>query len=498
MKGDNQIHKNNWLKSIFVHGKWYIFSSFFTKGINILLIPVYTKYLSPSDYGILNTLITISILMPIFISLYLDSAFGRFFHEYKNDFSQLQSLFSTIFKFVSIWGLILSLIFIFLSQFWIKDLLEVPFFPYAVLTFITPLFQQLGNLGAIFLKQSLQAKQTTIVESSSIIINTIVTLILLIPFQFGVLARIIGGLAGALFIFFFYFYYFRKEQLLVNKFDKNILKVCLKYSLPLLPMAASGWINSFSDRIVLAKFSSLQDVGLFSLAYQAAMILYVIMDAITQVQSPLSMSGLVSEKEKTLKKLGVFITMLFIIMSIMHIFLTFFAKEIILLFANKRFFHAYKVIGIIGTIYVFGALQRPIADIISFHKKTYVLSSGVFISATINLIFNILFVPKCGYFASAFVTCISTLFYVLWLYYWVFKFEKIYLEIYKNAIVFLFYVSILSIYYIFFYDKVGVKIFIIKSLVFILTTIVFYIFSIKWFAKEKEYNPINTIKKILR
>jgi len=56
----------------------------------------------------------------------------------------------------------------------------------------------------------------------------------------------------------------------------------------------------------------------------------------------------------------------------------------------------------------------------------------------------------------------------------------------------------LSIYYIFFYDKVGVKIFIIKSLVFILTTIVFYIFSIKWFAKEKEYNPINTIKKILR
>lgn len=493
----NDIHKSNWLKSIFKHGKWYIFSSFFTKGINILLVPIYTKYLSPTDYGILNTLITLSLLMPLFISLYLDAAFARFFHEYKTYDNGLKKLYSTIFWFVFAWGIVLTVSFIILSYFWLEKFLAIPFYPFAILAFTAPLIQQLGNLGAIFLKQSLEAKQTTIVETSSVLINTIVTLILLINFNFGVLARLIGGLVGALFIFIFYLIYFTKNNLLFLYVDKQILKKGLIYSLPLLPMAASGWINSFSDRIVLAKYSSLQDVGLFSLAYQAAMILYVLMDAITQVQSPLAMSGLIHDKQNTFRKLSVFLTMLFIVMASAHLTLTYFAKEIVLIFANKRYFHAYKVIGIIGTIYVFGALQRPIADIISFHKKTWVLSSGVLISAFINLALNIIFVPMYGYFASAFITCISTVFYFVWLYYWVFKFEKITLELQKNLIVALVYISAIILYYTLFYDKFGMLIFIYKIIVFVIFLSIMFIFSIKWFAKEKDYNPLNVIKKIV-
>lgn len=48
----------------------------------------------------------------------------------------------------------------FISKGFLYSFLPVPFFPYAFLAFIAPLFQQLGNLGAIFLKQSLNAKQT--------------------------------------------------------------------------------------------------------------------------------------------------------------------------------------------------------------------------------------------------------------------------------------------------------------------------------------------------
>jgi O-antigen/teichoic acid export membrane protein len=264
-----------------------------------------------------------------------------------------------------------------------------------------------------------------------------------------------------------------------------------------LPLAASGWVNSFSDRLVLAKYTTMQDVGLFSLAYQAAMVLYVIMDAITQVQSPMAMSGLIYDKEATLRKLGKFITVMLTVLVAAHLSLTYFAKEIVLAFANKKYFHAYKVIGIIGTIYVFGGLQRPIADIISFHKKTWVLSSGVFISAFLNLGLNIIFVPYYGYFASAFVTCISTLFYVIWLYFWVFKFEKIHLEVYKSLTITFIYVLALVIYYTIFFDKAGITIFLFKTLFFILNLILLYILIIKWFAKDKEYNPIHIIKKIV-
>jgi hypothetical protein len=94
------IHKASWLRTITGKGKWYLLSSAMTKGLSILLLPVYTRYLSPSDYGVLNTLTSISQLLPIFVSLYLDAAFGRFYHSMKVDPGQLRRLFSTVYWFV--------------------------------------------------------------------------------------------------------------------------------------------------------------------------------------------------------------------------------------------------------------------------------------------------------------------------------------------------------------------------------------------------------------
>ena len=67
---DKEIHKDNWLSKIIKHGKWYILASIISKGINIIVLRVYTEYLTPSDYGILDTLNAIALLLP-FLFLYI-------------------------------------------------------------------------------------------------------------------------------------------------------------------------------------------------------------------------------------------------------------------------------------------------------------------------------------------------------------------------------------------------------------------------------------------
>lgn len=79
------IHKGSWLRTIFRYGKWYLLSSLFTKGIGVILLPLYTNNLSTTEYGTLQTLNSIAALLPIILSCSLDSAFGRFFHDYKYD-----------------------------------------------------------------------------------------------------------------------------------------------------------------------------------------------------------------------------------------------------------------------------------------------------------------------------------------------------------------------------------------------------------------------------
>ena len=68
------IHKGNWGNKIFKKGKWYLLSSIFTKGLSILLLPVYTYYLSTEEFGILQTLSAVAGILPMFISLALDRA----------------------------------------------------------------------------------------------------------------------------------------------------------------------------------------------------------------------------------------------------------------------------------------------------------------------------------------------------------------------------------------------------------------------------------------
>ena len=77
MLTDQSIHKERWSSSIVKYGKWYLLSSFITKGLGILLLPIYTKYLSPDEYGILQGLNSVANFLPFILSLSLDAAFGR-------------------------------------------------------------------------------------------------------------------------------------------------------------------------------------------------------------------------------------------------------------------------------------------------------------------------------------------------------------------------------------------------------------------------------------
>ena len=327
-KEGNRIHNKNWLSTTFKHGKWYILSSFFAKGLNIILLRVYTIYIPPSDYGVLDTLNSIAQFLPFFISLSLDSAFARFYHEYKYDEKKLKNLFSTIYLFILGFGVFTVFLVILSSTIWLNHFLEIPFFPFAYLAFIPSLFFQLGNLGLYFLRQSLQSKTTTIVETGSLLINMIVAIPLLIYVDFGILAKLWGNFAMSIAIFLFYTYYFLKNGLLRFNFKLEILKESLLFSLPLFPLVIGTWVTGFSDRLVIASYSSLESVGLYSVGFTIGRLIYIFQDAITQVIIPVSMSGLIHDRDNTKLKMAISSEILWILLLYINLGMFLFANSI--------------------------------------------------------------------------------------------------------------------------------------------------------------------------
>lgn len=417
------IHTRSWARTIFSTGKWYLLSSVFTKGLALLLLPVYTRYLSPADYGILNSLNSIGQFLPILISLQLDSAFGRYFHEDKVDSTKLRRLFSTTYWFIAIWGGIMVFLALLSAPWWVDYFLEVPY-SYLWLTFVPALFLQIGQLGTTFLRQSLDSKLTTSLEVGTALLSILVTLPLLIVAEMGVMARLIGGLVPAFFLFAFYSVYFKRRGLLEFTIDGKTLQKCFAYSLPLLPSVLAGWIGGQSDRLIVGHYGSQASVGLYSLAANLAVVLYVIQDAATQVVGPLSMSGLIHDKERTLHKMTLVNLQLWVLMLAACLGLSLFSGEIVAIFAARSYRDAAGILGILGFAYVLSCQYRNMTTIISLHNKTWLLTLGGFVQGFSSLLINFVFVPTYGYIAAAFAFTGSTFIFVMWLYYWSWRIER--------------------------------------------------------------------------
>lgn len=469
------IHKQSWFKTIFTTGKWYLLSSLFSKGIGLFLLPVYTRYLNPSEYGVLNSLNSVAQLLPIFISLYLDSAFARFFHEKKKDHEELKKLFSTVYWFVLGFGSIVVVISLLSSPLWMEGLLNIPICPYAYLAFIPPLFLQIGQLGIVFLRQNLESRQTTLLEVSTTAIMVATSLPLLVVFDIGVVARLIGTSCQAGFLFIYYTLYFIKKDLLRFKFNKSLLRQCLLYSIPLIPNIAGGWITGLSDRLIIAKFINLESVGLYSLASQIAALLYIIQDAITQVTGPISMSGLVHDKESTKLKIGKLSLFLWGLMLWAVLALSLFSQEIIFIFAAKDYKEASQIIWVMGFVYILSSQYRIFSDIISYHKKTWIITAAGLIMAGTSFVLNCIFVPLFGYKIAAYILVFATLLYTAWIFAWSRKLEKIYLESKKMLLLFIFFIAFILFSILF--NVISLQMILIKLSIFLTYGFIFYFIS---------------------
>src|SRR6266511_3595516 len=69
------------LKELVRHSAIYGLGSIVARVIAVLLLPLYTRYLSPSDYGLIETLVALSAVLTALVAQAMKSAFFRFYFD---------------------------------------------------------------------------------------------------------------------------------------------------------------------------------------------------------------------------------------------------------------------------------------------------------------------------------------------------------------------------------------------------------------------------------
>lgn len=400
MKSQTKQTMNNKTNSnlAFKSGIFYVISSIFVKCIVIITTPIFTRILSTKEYGMVANFNSWSSLLQVICTLNLTYSIGRA----KLDFPQkldkyigamqcLSLIFSLIISVILLINFeVLSVVMELNKEFLVFLIIYVCFSP-------AILFVQNGYRYEYKYKKNIAIAWYTSISTVSLSI-----LLILFINRNNALLRIIGiVLPTVVLSLFFWLKQFRNRYI---NFNLKFIKYGLKLSCPLVIHTLSLNLLSQSDIILITKYCGTNNTAIYSLAYSYGILLTTITNAVSEGWLPWfhdtfynKRYNLIYEKVKPLIGLGCFLGLGCISV----------APEAILLLGGKEYILGKYCIPPIILGIVCQYIYTHYVNIELHVKKTFFVSLGTIFAAIINIILNIIFIPKYGYIAASYTTLVG-------------------------------------------------------------------------------------------
>ncbi len=390
-----------------------IMSNFVIKGINFLLLPLYTNKLTPDLLGVSDSVSNLtSILFPLLV-MGLDSAFSAFYFDERKEDHYLK-----VYNTIRITLLISSLVPVLIAL-GSKMISTILFHEdsYYILVSISLISVSLNLwhlpfslLARLRNRMGLFALVNTISSLTMILLN----ILFLTKLNLGVYSLVLSTALVQLLQFILYELLLR-ARLDFSRFDKALQKRMLKYSLPLIPNALAVWVLALSDRYIVLHYCGADEVGLYGVAARFATAVSLVANGIYMSYTTFAFDkkGDSNDREYYSKILNAFV------LAIMFICLTIsmWSKEIINIMAAKSYADTFYMIAPLLFSQLFYGINTLVGYAITFEKKSHYILIITSIGAVLNVVLNFIFVPMYGAVAASYTTLTSYIAMVMATYY---------------------------------------------------------------------------------
>lgn len=266
----------NQLKRLAKHSVIYGLGGVVSRILAVLLLPLYTAYLAPADYGAIELLIAGSAVLVTVLRAGISSAFFRFYFDADDPESRVLVV-RTAFWFTMasasaglVAGLALAAP--------ISDALFAADRTNLVRAAFVGLWAQMNyeQLTSLF---RVEERSLGFVAASltNILLTVAATVLLVVVLERGAVGVIVGNFTGTLLVYLGLLGYRRYQ--LGFQFSRRLLREMNRFGLPLVPSALALWLLNFSDRFLLNGLADTGEVGVYSIAVRIASALMLLLVA---------------------------------------------------------------------------------------------------------------------------------------------------------------------------------------------------------------------------
>lgn len=382
------------LKKFLSDSLWLSLGKFGTTLISFFLVPLYTYYLTPEEYGLVDLILTTSVLLIPIITCQTADALQTFLLRKELD-STIAFTNSTV-VFLGAW--LLSLL--------IFPLISSIFHEYTISLYIIILFQGFSHL-AFGLNRGLdRIKLSSIVSVFESVTLLTLMVLCLAYFKLGMEGFIFALVGSKIVGTLFYIWMTPISRFLaIKSISVDAIKILLVFSLPLVPNMVGWWINNASDRYMINFFLGLEANGLYAVGSKIPSILNIIS---TILVSSWHISALQNyEKKNTpfFKKANTLFAYLFILSALLIILF----KDLIfsVFVTSVSFGEAIDIVPLLTLGAALSAMSSVLGVIYLGEKKTKQAAYTTLVGGALNIILNYFLIPRYGLIGAAWGTVIS-------------------------------------------------------------------------------------------
>lgn len=370
--------------------------NFGTKIISFFLVPLYTNILTTREYGTVDLIYTIGMVLVPLLTLNIGESIMRFALDKDADCDKIMSTGITILIFGAIIGLLILPI---------ANLFE-SVSNYSIYIYLYTLTLAFSQIFLCYLR----GKEFLLKYSIGNIIQSLTIAIFNIIFLIGMKKGIVGYLMAYILANVctgLYGFWAGKVNLVIKKYsiDIELSKNMIKYSVVLIPNSFMWWIMNSSDRIMVSSMISVAANGIYAVSYKFPTLVSTLTTIFNQAwsYSAIREEGTDDESEYNNKIFRVLIG----IVMLIGIGLLTFMKPFLSVYVGKEYYSAWKYTPFLTVGCVYLTMASFMATSYTVHKDSFgYLFSGTF-GAIFNIAMNFILIPQVGVYGAAIATCIS-------------------------------------------------------------------------------------------
>ncbi|HEV9346521.1 TPA: oligosaccharide flippase family protein [Streptococcus pneumoniae] len=358
----------------------FALANFSSKILIFLLVPIYTRVLTTTEYGFYDLVYTtIQLFVPI-LTLNISEAVMRFLMK---DGVSKKSVFSIAVLDIFIGSIAFALLLLVNNLFSLSDLIS----QYSIYIFVIFVFYTLNNFLIQFSKGIDKIGVTAISGIISTAVMLAMNVILLVVFDWGLLGFFIANVCGYVIPCIYIVSRLRLWELFEIKIDKKLQWEMVYYALPLVLNILSWWVNNTSDRYIVTAIVGIQASAIISVAYKIPQILSTI-SAIFIQSWQISAIKIQEDKSDTTfvsNMLLYYNALLLIIASGIILFV----KPISNILFGISFYSAWELVPFLIISSLFNAISGCIGAIMGAKMDTHNIAKSALVGMIANIILNI-------------------------------------------------------------------------------------------------------------